>query len=191
MVLYTITNGISFALTICLGHLLSQEQIRSAKQLAVGCFIFTSTLAVLISTFMYNRRQQIIELFTSDEDVIEGCQTIWTNFCFFIITDHMFASNMGILTSLGMQARAGFTVIIVLWFGNFPFIYRSITRHDYEADGVDGISGLKMVWHSMNIAYVVLNIVLVVQSLLADWRIKLRKKRSFYEEIEDASTALT
>jgi len=185
MILYTLTNGISYGLTVCLGHMLSEDRVSSAKHLAMGCFLSTSALAALISAILYNDRQHIIRLFTSDEDVIEGCRAIWFYFCVFIITDYMYASNCGILTALGKQARAGMTVIVVLWFGNFTHIYRSITRNDYEDDGDNGISGLVMVWRAMNVAYVILNIILCMQSITADWRIRLHKKRSSYEEIID------
>merc|ERR1711957_866009 len=114
-------GGISIGLSVQMGKLLPVSVDR-AKQLAACTMIFTIVVAICVSTLLHTFQLEVISAFTSDVDVIEGCNLIWKDLCIIIVIKSIYGINSGILRALGFQWRIAATVISVLWFGGLPTI---------------------------------------------------------------------
>eukprot|EP00816_Leptocylindrus_hargravesii_P012572 CAMPEP_0196815912 /NCGR_PEP_ID=MMETSP1362-20130617/52583_1 /TAXON_ID=163516 /ORGANISM="Leptocylindrus danicus, Strain CCMP1856" /LENGTH=523 /DNA_ID=CAMNT_0042193055 /DNA_START=207 /DNA_END=1774 /DNA_ORIENTATION=+ len=195
----------STGLSVSLGQLLSSRNNntdKDAKRLASACFIFICILGIMTSSLVYYFRRGIIQLFTNDTQVIEGCLEIWFPYCLFVATLYIYGVNLGILAALGMQFSAGCTVVIVLWLGAFSYSYQSIVIHGRDGNTSSDDNDynetqqlLTLLWWDIPIAYLILNVVLCLQyACRSDWIMQIRgrnvacssnSKRFEYEEIKD------
>lgn len=151
--------GVQIGLTVRMGHIIAYDSVK-AKRLATWSMIFTMTFGAILSIFLYIFRIKVASLFTNDTDVIEGCKEIWGKLCWYTFILHVFGINSAILRSLGMQWRMAIIVFGFLWLGVLPTIlYFSIHRG----------GGLESVWTILPISYTILQMILALSYLIADW----------------------
>jgi MATE family multidrug resistance protein len=192
--LYMIPLGISIGLSVRIGQLLPYD-VHKAKILAFYTMICVICIAILVTYLLYVNQYWIVSMFTSDEDVIHGCDAIWYILCKYILGLYVFCLNSGILRALGLQWKMGLIVIVVLWFFSLPcIIYFGIidnnNGHDVGGNNGDndidytgnesgsgsaststeeGIEGLVTIWNILFWSYIVLNIGLTSCYVMADW----------------------
>jgi Na+-driven multidrug efflux pump len=172
--------GIGVALSIRLGATLSRN-VKRAKQLVMGCFLVSTVLFAIMTILMYTYRNFIFQLFTTDPDVLDGCERIWWKVVVYFFVLAIFGINMGIATGLGMQWTLGIVTLVFLWIIGLPAIY-------YFALFRGG--GLETVWTWEYRPYIFMNAVLVAAFCLADWHaisaaIRKREGISDMDEISD------
>lgn len=145
-----------------MGALLSKQDLKKAKLLALYTILFILFSGSLLSFIIYKERDRIILLFTNDVIVQEGCVKIWPNVCIYIVGLYLYGINSGITRALGYQWRMAFIVFIVLWSVTAPTLYffcirgKSISIDDY------GMSQLHTMWHILPFAYMMLNAALMI-----------------------------
>jgi len=157
---FMIPLGISIGLSVQMGKLLPVSVDR-AKKLAACTMIFTVVVAICVATLLHVFQLEVISAFTSDGDVIEGCNLIWKDLCIHIVIMYIFGINSGILRALGLQWRMAATVISVLWFGGLPTII-------FFCFGRGG--GLVQMWNILPRLYAVLNFCLSLGYMTANWQ---------------------
>lgn len=157
---YMIPSGISIGLTVRLGNLLPVD-VNAAKLMAGYTMIAVMFLGSAVSTFIYMNQRWLVSMFTADDEVIHGCQTIWMKLCIYNFFLWVFCINKAILSALGLQWRTAITMFVVLWCVTIPSIlYTCINQKD----------GFYRMWSILPWAYSVLNICLTICYLTADWR---------------------
>lgn len=157
--LFMLPFGISIGLSVRLGSILARDVPR-AKKLVAGCLVCCTVLAAATACIVYFSCRAIVAIFTSDEEVVQGCLEIWSDVSKFIFLDALFATNSGVLRALGLQWRLGFVVTIGLWLISVPAIYFvSVTKG----------GGLHSLWRALPPIYTFLNIALFACYYFADW----------------------
>jgi MATE family multidrug resistance protein len=184
-VFFMIPLGFSIGLSVRMGHLLAEGNVKRAKLIARWCMAFVMLLAITIALAVFYFQGQIVALFTSDEEVIEGCRQIWPKTCIYITMNFCFGINGGILRALGMQWRMAFLIFAVLWCAALPtLVYVLVIRQ----------GGVNAIWTCLPLFYLVLNGLLIYRYVTADWyqvSRDIRKRRSSVsEEIATETTLL-
>jgi Na+-driven multidrug efflux pump len=182
-VAFMIAYGIGVALSIRLGATLSHN-VKRAQQLVMGCSLVSTVLFAIMTILMYTYRNFIFHLFTTEPDVLDGCERIWWKVVVYFIVLAIFGVNMGIATGLGMQWTLGIVTLVFLWFIGLPVMY-------YFAWLQGG--GLETVWTWVYPPYFFMNAVLVGAFCLADWHaisasIRKREGMSDMEDDGDVET---
>ena len=157
--LYMPTLGMQMGLTVRMGHIIAYDIVR-AKLLAIWCMILMVAFGAFLSISLYIFRTEIASLFTDDMDVIEGCKKIWGNLSCYIFTLHIFGINSAILKVLGLQWRMAIIIFGFLWVVVLPTII-------YFAVYLGG--GLETVWTILPIAFSILQGLLALPYITADW----------------------
>lgn len=157
--MYMIPLGLSIALSIRMGHLLS-ESVPKAKLLASVCMGFTVLVGAAFALILYNLRDVIVGLFTTSPEVIYGCQQIWGDVCVYIVLLYIFGINSGILRALGMQWRMAGIVVCVLWLCGIPTVLYV---------GIHQGGGVTAIWSVLPYFYAVLDLLLILCYVCADW----------------------
>uniref|UniRef100_A0A7S1DDB0 Polysaccharide biosynthesis protein C-terminal domain-containing protein n=1 Tax=Cyclophora tenuis TaxID=216820 RepID=A0A7S1DDB0_CYCTE len=163
--------GLSIALSLRMSHLMSESPAKARKLAAIGmgsAILF----GIIVSLLFYVCRDLIVRLFTTNEEVIQGCQEIWLDVCIMIILRFIYVINTGIMRSLGMQWRTAGFVFLVLWFSGLPTLVH-----------VGAIGGVTAIWRCLPYFYFALNVLIMICYTIADWGkvnelIKEKKARS-------------
>ncbi len=177
---YMIPLGMSIGLSVRIGQLLPID-VNKAKILTVYAMLTVIIVALMVTALLYYNETWIVSLFTSEEDVMNGCKQIWPKVCMYILGLYIFCLNSGILRALGLQWRMGLTIIIVLWCFSLPSIIyfciyqnevRNISSNDiyiHENDIETGIDGLVTLWEIFFWSYIILDIALILCYTTVDW----------------------
>lgn len=158
-VYFMVPLSVGTALAVRLGATLPVS-VEQAKKTAQQALYFGSLIFSFLVLSMYFGRYNIIHLFTHDEEVLQGCELIWGVCCFYAWQLGLFSLLMGVCVGLGMQWTLGITTMVVLWFVGLPATY-------YMAIVQDG--GILAVWHSLWPPYVLINTILGISIVRADW----------------------
>jgi Na+-driven multidrug efflux pump len=178
--LFMIPLGIMIGLTVRLGHLIAFD-IKRAKKLAAWCMLFSTILGVIVSSLLYQFRIEISRLFTSDEEVIQGCQDIWPKLCYYIFVLYIFGINSAILRALGMQWQMAAIIFGCLWTGTLPAIFFFAV---HRGGGIDAV------WNTLPIFYTILQFLLASSYLTADWhKISTEVRAHAMETVEEANSS--
>jgi MATE family multidrug resistance protein len=158
---FMIPLGVGIALAVRLGATLSQSGgVRRAKELVVGCYVVGSIVFGIIAIIMYTERHRIFHIFTTNPEVLQGCEEIWWKVCLYFFNLAVFGITMGTATGLGMQWTLGLVTIVFLWVMGFPAAYYfSVVRG----------GGLGVAWSWIVPPYMCINVTLIVTFLLKDW----------------------
>jgi len=156
---FMIPLGISIGLNVRLGVLLPVN-VNGAKRLAANAMLMAIVIGIAVSALIYKKQAWIVSMFTTDEQVFQGCQKIWTKLCIYNVLLWVFCISGGILSALGLQWRTAATMFVILWCGTVPAIINYCVRND---------GGFYLMWDMMPWAYVVLNVGLVLCYITADW----------------------
>lgn len=157
--LFMPTLGIQIGLTVRMGHIIAYDIVK-AKLLATWCMIFTVAFGAILSTTLYIYRVEIAMIFTDDMEVVDGCKKIWGKLSYYIFILHIFGINSAILRVLGLQWRMAMIIFSWLWFVVLPaIIYFAVHRG----------GGLDAVWTILPIFYTVMQVLLALSYLTADW----------------------
>jgi Na+-driven multidrug efflux pump len=151
--------GIGIALSIRLGATLPRN-VKRAQQLVVTCAPVSTELVAIMAILMYTYRNFIFQLFTTDPNVLDGCERIWAKVVTYFFALAVFGINMGIATGLGMQWTLGAVTVVSLFIVGLPAIYYFVLLHG---------GGLEMAWTMLFPPYIFMNVVLVVAFSIADW----------------------
>lgn len=158
-VYFMVPLSVGTAIAVRLGATLPVS-VDQAKRNVWQAFWFGGLLVTALVATMYFARIQIIRLFTSDREVLIGCELIWSVVCFYAIQIGLFSLLMGICTGLGMQWTLGTTTVVVLWLFGLPITYFvAVVRN----------GGILAVWQSLWPPYVLINLVLATAILRTDW----------------------
>lgn len=158
-VYFMVPLSIGTALAVRLGAMLPVS-VQHAKRTATLALCLGSILFSVLVLAMYHGRYIIFALFTSDPNVLRGCELIWGVCCFYALQLGLFSLLMGVCVGLGMQWTLGITTMVVLWLFGLPATY-------YFAIIENG--GILAVWHSLWPPYVLINAILSVSIFQADW----------------------
>lgn len=169
-VLFMVPLGIGIALAIRIGNILPRNPTQ-ARHLCFYGLLVSSLLFASLSVLMYIYRRPIYTLFTTDEEVLVGCEQIWFKVSVFSFLLGIFGINMGIATGLGKQLTLGVVSIIFLWVLGLPASYYF---------GIIQGGGLNVAWQSILPPYAAINAVLILSFVCADWddisaRIRIRE----------------
>jgi len=175
--LYMIPLGIMVGLTVRLGHLIPYNVPR-AKRVAAWCMGFTTLLGLGVSLLLHKFRVEIVMLFTSDEEVMQGCQDIWPKLCYYIFILYIFGINSAILRALGMQWQMAAIVFGCLWVGSLPALVIFAIHRGGEIDAV---------WSILPIFYTLMQFLLAYSYIREDWsRISEDIRNNILENVEEA-----
>lgn len=177
---YMIPLGLSIALSIRMGHIMSKSPKR-AQALAAISVATTTLFGILLAAMFYYTRDFVVGRFTTNADVIAGCREIWPNVCIVLVLRFVYCINTGILRGLGMQWRMAGIVLLVLWFSCIPTLIHV---------GVYGGGGVVAIWTWLPYFYVALNVLLILCYVLPDWeRINdsIEKKKTASEVSADTT----
>jgi MATE family multidrug resistance protein len=169
--IYMIPLGFSIGLSVRMGQLLPVD-VNKAKLLAIYTMGLVSILALAVTSILYYNQLWIVSLFTTDQDVINGCSEIWPHVCTYILGLYIFCLNSGILRALGLQIRMGITIILVLWCFSLPCIlYVCVFGEFIDADASNetGVGGLVNMWRIILWSYNLLNVGLIICYATVDW----------------------
>jgi Na+-driven multidrug efflux pump len=73
---FMVALGTSIGLTMRMGHILTDD-VTKAKLLAATCMFVTLMVACLVATLLWQRQDDIIAMFTIDDQAKQGCKEIW------------------------------------------------------------------------------------------------------------------
>jgi len=154
--------AVSGALTVRVGAILTayENAAHVAKRVVYTCLIASLVLFGALSLSFYMFRYAIYSLFTSEDNVIEGCDEIWKLVCLFFYVACFFLISTGVATALGMQCLQGALTVVSLWVVGIPAAYYfSIVKQ----------GGLIMLWTWLLPPYIVITMVLIFTFLWKDW----------------------
>lgn len=158
-VIFTIPCGFGIALSIRIGNILPVSSNNAKKLCYWGFGIGTISCSVL-SCSLYIFRKSIYSIFTTEIDIINGCEEIWFKVTIYCFGLNMYAILLGIFTGLGKQGTLGIVCVIFLWIISLPMTY-------YCAVALGG--GLNAAWDNMYLVYIGINITLCASLLWIDW----------------------
>lgn len=142
-----------------MGHVIAYD-VHRAKLLAAWCMLFTTILGAIVAIFLYQFRVEIAMLFSHDEEVIQGCKDIWGKLCYYIFVIYIFGINSAILRALGMQWHLAAVIFVCLWMGTLPAV---------AVFAVQRQGGIDAVWNTLPIFYTIMQVLLALCYLTADW----------------------
>lgn len=151
--------GLGVALSIRLGATLPNNVLR-AKELVAGCYLVGTVLFGAMAILMYVWRHAVFRFFTTQAQVLEGCEMIWTKVCFYFFNLSIFGITMGTATGLGMQWTLGIATLVALWCLGLPASY-------YFAV-VQG-QGINAAWEWIWPPYMAINVFMIFAFMLKDW----------------------
>eukprot|EP00537_Pseudo-nitzschia_pungens_P016108 CAMPEP_0172406842 /NCGR_PEP_ID=MMETSP1061-20121228/72292_1 /TAXON_ID=37318 /ORGANISM="Pseudo-nitzschia pungens, Strain cf. pungens" /LENGTH=511 /DNA_ID=CAMNT_0013142629 /DNA_START=42 /DNA_END=1577 /DNA_ORIENTATION=- len=151
--------GMGIGLTVRMGHVIAYDVVK-AKLLAMWAMIVTVLFGVVVSTLLYTFRVEIALIFTDDMEVVEGCKAIWGKLSCYVFVLHIFGVNCAILRVLGLQWRMAIIIFTFLWCVALPAIV-FFARHKG--------GGLDTVWTILPVMYGVMQVLLALTYLTADW----------------------
>ena len=147
MVGFMLPLGIGIALSVRLGSTLPRSVSR-AKRLAGGTCLASSLLFFCIALAIYFGRDRVFKIFTTDKEVLDGCERIWWKVAVYYFNLSLYGINMGVATGLGMQWTFGIVTIVFLWGLSLPSMY-------YFAILNGG--GLDWAWTTIYVPYIFMN----------------------------------
>ena len=121
MVGFMLPLSIGIGLSVRMGAIIPHD-VKRCQRLVVGTFVASVVLFAVICTLMYIFRQHIFDIFTDDQDVLDGCERIWWKVTAYFFNLSMYGVNMGIATGLGMQWMFGIVTLVCLWLFNMPLM---------------------------------------------------------------------
>jgi MATE family multidrug resistance protein len=159
MVAFMVPLGIGIALSIRLGQVLPRSP-KKAKQLVFYTYVGSFIVVSFISVWLYIYRDFIFHIFTNEQDVLDGCESIWPQVVFYNWTLSMTAIAMGVSAGLGMQWTLGVVTFVCLWVIGMPALW-------YFAVYREG--GLVVAWNCIYPPYISLNALMCCNFYFADW----------------------
>jgi Na+-driven multidrug efflux pump len=157
--LFMVPLGIMIGLTVRLGHLMAFD-VQRAKKLATWCMFFTTVLGGIVSSLLFQFRVEIAMLFTTDEEVVQGCKEIWSKLCYYIFVLYIFGINSAILRALGMQWQMAAIIFASIWLLALPALVIFAVRRE---------GGIDVVWNILPIFYTCMQFLLVHSYTTVDW----------------------
>jgi MATE family multidrug resistance protein len=171
---FMVPLGIGIALSIRLGSILPRSVAR-AKRLALGCFVASTVLIIIMTVFMYQYRFSIFRIFTSEPQIMQGCDEIWWKVCLYFLNLSLFGVNAGIAIGLGLQWTLGMVNFLALWGVGLPAAwYFAIHIH----------RSLDVAWSWIYPPYVAMNLALMIAFVTMDWN-AISKSVRVREGIQD------
>ncbi|KAL7578020.1 hypothetical protein ACA910_014962 [Epithemia clementina (nom. ined.)] len=158
--LFMIPLGVGMGLAVRMGHLIAAGDRLQAKSLAIGCALVISAIGVVVATTLYLWRRHVIAWLTKNAHVNSLALEIWPYFCLYMWLIHIMGISSSILRALGVQWRAAGITFGILYGVTLPAVW-------YAAVWNQG--GLVMQWKVVAIAYVGLQMALVLGYARINW----------------------
>jgi MATE family multidrug resistance protein len=175
---FMIPIGIGIALSIRLGATLPRN-VQRAQQLVVACTLVSTCLFAVMSVCLWIFRDRIFRLFTSEQNVLQGCEEIWWKVVVYFFVLAIYGVIIGIATGLGMQWTLGVVTFVFLWVFGLPAVYFFALIRG---------GGLGAAWTWVYPPYIVMNVVMIAAFLRADWHAisaNIRKREGLTDSIID------
>lgn len=134
--------------------------VKRTKWIVLSASVFSMIAFGLFSILLYVKKDFIVSLFTTDDDVKELADMIWLKVSLFNWNLAGFAILTGVATGLGQQWPLGIINFACSMMFGLPLIY-------YKAVVLG--QGLNAIWFWMNIMYLCINLSLVVLFVVSDW----------------------
>ena len=151
--------GIGIALSIRLGQTLPRS-VKRAKRLVAWTFGFTTCLVTIVSASLHVFRASIFQIFTTEQEILDGCDRIWPQVVVYSWTLSIFALCMGVASGLGMQWTLGAITFLCLWVLGLPGLWFFAIHRE---------GGIEMAWNWIYPPYVAMDAILVLKFYFADW----------------------
>jgi MATE family multidrug resistance protein len=180
---FMVPLGISTGLSVRMGHVLSND-VHKAKVLAATCMGATVVIACLVAAVLWHLQDPIVALFTNDDEVKQGCKEIWHLLCIYLILLYIFGINRGIMRALAMQWTMAGIMIVLLWLGALPTLIHFVVNKG---------GGVYEMWHMLPMFYAVMNLVLILSYVTADWHAisdSIRERRASQAKEMNEATRL-
>ena len=172
--------GLSIGIATRVGTLLGEggSSVRTARALTFRFFVLGVLVASAIGAAVYGCRDSITDVFLGSAAKMEvraGVVLIWPAVCVFIALDGVFALCMGVIRSLGLQARQSAAVLLSLWAVGLPCMHHAAFGAVSAADAgatdysPERLVRLRALWSWMPTTYVVANAFLVLAFSTVDW----------------------
>jgi Na+-driven multidrug efflux pump len=158
-IFFMLPLSLGIALSIRLGSTLPVS-VKLAKQVVWDCMVISLVVFGAISIAMYTERRHIFGIFTKSAEVLAGCEEIWAKVCMYNFVLGTFGVLMGACVGLGMQWTLGIAAIVVLWVFALPAAYVMAVLQG---------GGLNAAWMTIWPPYILINLILAVAVLSADW----------------------
>lgn len=182
---YMLPLGLSIGLSVRIGEVISNDVVK-AKMLAALVMLYTIFFATIVCTILYHYQTFVVGVFTSDVEIVAGCNRIWSKVCIDVFLLYIYGINSGILRALGLQWYLATANIFILGCLTLPILvhvcFRTVEMHSQElAD--DSFYQLNLMWSIIPCSYFVLNIILFLCYITADWnaisnRIRAKEKQN-------------
>jgi multidrug resistance protein, MATE family len=156
---YMIHLGIGIAVSIRVGNVIPQS-VSQTKLICVYAVVFSSIVFAIIAILTYIGRSYIYSLFTTEQDVIDGCEQIWFKVSLYSFNMGIYTVVDGISTGLGKQWLAGYLTILFMFVLGIPSLY-------YFAVYKEG--GLDIAWLWLLLPNIGVNVALAIGLALSDW----------------------
>jgi len=134
--------------------------VKRTQAIVLATAAFSALLFGLVSIGVYVYQDQIVGFFTTDDDVKELAEVVWSKVSLFNFNVAIFGILVGIATGLGKQWPLGVINFVFLWLFGLPMIYYTAIVLDQGLDGA---------WFWMNVPYLCMNITLIILFLFTDW----------------------
>lgn len=157
--LFMIPIGISIGLSARMGTLLPVS-VSSTKRLAAFTMACSTFVGGISSVLLYIFRLEVFHTFTKDDNIAEGCDSIWGYVCMLNVAMFIFGTNGGILRALGLQWRMAAAIMFFLWICGLPIIIRVCLFDD------GGVLGM---YRSLTYIFYMMDVVLFLAYATADW----------------------
>ena len=169
MVAFMVPLSIGIALAVRLGATLPHS-VKRAQQLTMATLLGSALLFGALSIGMFHAESWIVQLFSRDPDIRNGCHTIWWKVSVYYFNLSVYGINMGIATGLGQQWKFGIVTIVCLWGCSLPGMYWY---------AIKGGGGLDLAWSFIYYPYIAMNLYFVWDFATTDWRaiqLSIRKR---------------
>jgi MATE family multidrug resistance protein len=110
--LFSLAIGIGFATTIYISEYIAKHSVKVTKKAAKICLTYAIILAGILSLIVFCLRGIILQLFTTDKDILEKGQNIMLILSFSTFLDCCQYTLSSILRGLGKQSQASIMTVI-------------------------------------------------------------------------------
>mmetsp|Transcript_15317 Transcript_15317/g.20195 ORF Transcript_15317/g.20195 Transcript_15317/m.20195 type:complete len:526 (+) Transcript_15317:225-1802(+) len=159
-IFFMIPLGLNIGLSVRMGNLLATNDVHGAKYLAKLIMFVTIVVASILTLLLFYLRDQVIALFTSDEQVQKGCWEIWSHLCIYMVSLAIFCINGGIMRSLGLQWKMAGIVVLCLWCMCLPVLLVAVRNG----------GNITTIWTILPCFYIFMNVLLIGVYTTTDWQ---------------------
>ena len=157
---FMVPLGTSFAASALTGNNLGEGKIDVAKKQAALCFVFNTTITIIIIVLLGIYKDGISNLFTTEHHVVEITRDCMWVIMIYIFFDTIHGVQAGVIRGIGKQLIGAGLTILCYWIIGIPLAL--LFAFYYEG----GVAGL---WFGMTLACIILDIALQAVISCTSW----------------------